>query len=360
MKTIQKIIPAILMALMLISFANAQNSQGKSDDFSRIAIAPVIPEKLVTLPQGAQEMLLGKMRQIIGLNGLSAMDDAPLFIMNPELMVISNDVTPTTPPMYTYNMEVVFDLADRYTGNVYASATQALKGVGNTETAAYNSAFKQIDVRSGKYKVMLEKGKEAIIEYYNTQCDLVISRAKSLAAQKNYTAALAILNSVPPVCRECFDKSNEAATEIGTNMPEPQTTVTVTADNKNPQGDEPVYSSLDAVDLGDNLYLRYKYGKNVGAKTMLYFELINKNEEDVVFKIYQIYETMLINEKGAEVKIDLMSIASKQSDNWLEATLIPDVNTELVCEFPKVKEVKFIKFLINKNFFKFKNLAITN
>ncbi len=348
----------MLIALMFFDIANAQNSSGKSDDNARIAIAPVIPEKLKTLPEGVQEMLLGKMRQIIGLNGLSAMDDAPLFIMSPEMMIISSDVTPTTPAMYTYNMEVVFNLADRYTGNVYASATQALKGVGNTETVAYNSAFKQIDVRSGKYKVMLEKGKEAIIEYYNTQCDLVISRANSLAAQKNYTNALALLNSVPPVCRECFDKANQAAAIIGASVPE--TKVTVTSDNKTPDGDGPVYSSLDAVDLGDNIFLRYKYGKNVGVKTMLYFELINKNEEDVVLKIYQIYETMLINEKGAEVKIEQMKIAEKESISWLDATLIPDVNTEMICIFPKVKEVKFVRFYIKENYFKFKNLAITN
>jgi hypothetical protein len=163
---------------------------------------------------------------------------------------------------------------------------------------------------------------------------------------------------VPPVCRECFDKANEAAAIIGANVPE--TKVTVTSDQKIPEGDGPVYSSLDAVDLGDNLFLRYKYGKNVGVKTMLYFELINKNEEDVELRIRRIYETMLINEKGAEVKIETMRIAEKENNNGLDVTLIPDVNTELICEFPKVKEVKFIKFFIKDNYFKFKNLAITN
>lgn len=358
MKIIRNTIAASLMAMMLFNFANAQNYSGKSDDNARIAIAPVIPEALMNMPQGAQELLLGKMRQMIGLIGLSAVDDAPLFIMNPELMIISSDVTPTTPAMYTYNMELVLNIADRYTGNVYATATQALKGAGNTETAAYSSAFKQIDPRSGKFKVMLEKGKEAIIEYYNTQCDLVISRANSLAAQKDYTNALALLNSVPPVCRECFDKANEAAAIIGANMPE--TTAALTSESNTPDGDGPVYSSFDAVDLGDNLYLRYKNGKNVGEKTMLYFELINKNEEDVNLRIYRIYQTMLINEKGDEVKIDQMMIASKKGSNRIEATLIPDVNTELICEFTKVKEVKFIKFFIKENIFKFKNLPITN
>lgn len=358
MKMLINKMSVLILALMLFGFANAQNSLGKSDDNARIAIAPVIPETLMDMPQGAQDMLLGKMRQMIGLNGLSAMDDAPLFVMTPELLVLSSDVTPTTPIMYTYNMEVVLNLADRYSGNVYASATQALKGAGRSETAAYNSAFKQINPRNGKYKVMLEKGKEAIIEYYNTQCDLVISRANSLAAQNNYTDALAILNSVPSVCRECFDKANDAAAVIGANMP--QTATVISSDSKTPDGDEPVYSSQDAVDLGDEIYLRYKYGKNVGMKTMLYFELINKNEEDVQLKIPRIRYTMLIDEKGAEVIINTMSIASKKNSYSLEATLIPDVNAELVCEFPKVKEVNLIKFVLKGNIFKFKNLPLNN
>lgn len=347
----------ILFLLLNIFNMQAQNSMGSSDDFARVAIAPSIPENLSDLPDGARDVLLGKMRQFISLNGLSALDEAPIFIMYPELMILSNDVTATTPPMYTYNMEVVFNLADRYTGNVFSSVTQALKGAGKTETAAYNAAFKQINVRFGKYKVMLEKGKEAIIEYYNTQCDLVISRGNSLAAQKNYIDALAILNSVPPVCRECFDKSNEAAAEIGRNMPELPAVIT---DENTPTGEEPVYNSSQQVDLGDNIFIRFKYGKIVGVKTLLYFELINKNEEDVMFPIRRIYESIIINEKGDEVKIESMSIGSIENNYSIEATLIPDVNTEFICSFPKVKEVKYFRFFYQDNYFKFKNLPLNN
>ncbi len=351
------LIIAVIVMLLQVSGIHAQNTMGKGDDYSRIAIAPIISEKQADLPQGAADVLLGKMRQIISLNGLSAMDDAPLFILYPELMVISNEVAPTTPPMYTYVMEVVFNLADRFTGNVYASTTETLKGAGKTETAAYNAAFKQINVRGGKYKVMLDKGKEAIIEYYNTYCDLVISRARSLAAQNKYKEALALLNSVPPVSRECFDEANAVAAGIGENMPDQGVQIFV-ADE--PEGEEPVYTSTQNIDLGGNIFLRYKYGKNIGEKTFLYFELINKNENDYLFKISRIYEAMLINEKGNEVNINLMKIGSKEHGSYITVTLIPDINTEMVCEFPKVKEVKFIRFFINNNYFKFKNLPLTN
>lgn len=351
--------------ILILAFAHlishglqAQNTMGKSDDYSRIAIAPTIKEN-TELPQGSAGVLKGKMSQMISLNGLSADDYAPLFIMYPEILVLANDVSPTTPPMQTLDLEVVFNLADRYTGNIYSSTTEALKGVGQSETAAYNAAFKQINVRGGKYKVMLEKGKEGILEYYNTHCDLVISRAQSLASQKKYDDALALLNSVPPVSRECFDKANEVAAEIGENMPE-QAAVVAISDAEEPQDQSPVYPYTQSIDLGNNIYLKYKHGKNIGEKTMLYFELINKNEGDYLFKISRIGQTMLIDEKGGEVYIKKMRIGSLEGHSWINATLIPDVNTELVCEFPKVKEVKYIRFNIHDNQFKFKNLPISN
>jgi hypothetical protein len=348
-----------ILAIMIFGYPavmHAQNTEGKSDDDQRIAIAPVIPEKHQDLPRGTQNMLLGKMRQMISLNGMSALDNGPLFILFPELMVISDEVTATTPPMRTYNMEVVFSLADRYTGNVYASASQALKGAGKTETAAYNAALKRINVRDGKYKVMLEKGKEEIISYYNTHCDLIISRGNSLASQKKYREALALLNSVPPVCRECFDKSNEAAAIIGENMPElpPEPLPEELQD-----GNEKVFSYNELIDLGDDVYIRYTHGKIVGMKTMLFFELINKNEEDVVFPINYVRKTFLINEKGEQKHVDVMEGGSKRSSGWMEITIIPEVNTELVCEFPKVKEVKFLSLFLKNNYFKFKNLSLT-
>lgn len=353
-----KITTISVIILFLYSFGiYAQNSMGKSDDYSRIAIAPSISADQSELPSGAAKVLIGKMRQIISLNGLSALDDAPLFVMTPEIMLLSQDVTATSPPMHAYNLEVVFNLADRYTGNVYTSTTQALKGVGKTETAAYNAAFKQINTRNGKFKVMMEKGKEAIVEYYNTHCDLVISRAQSLASQKKYTEALAILNSIPPVSRECFDKANVVGAEIGANMPEQ--TVVVSSE-ETPEGGDPVYTSNQTIDLGDNIFLRFKYGKIVGDKTFLYYDLINNNEDDVIFTIDRIYKSMLINEKGEEIKINNMKIGSQSSTHTLHSTLIPEVNTEMVCEFAKVKEVKFVRFYISNNYFKFKNLPLTN
>jgi hypothetical protein len=344
----------LVVCVLFIQNSWGQNSMGASDDFARIAIAPTIPDAMKNIPGGTQNLLLGKMRQIIGLNGLSALDEAPLFIMTPQLIILSNDVTPTAPPMFTYNMEVVFNLADRYTGNVYATASQSLKGAGKTEQAAYNNAFSEINIRNGKWKAMMEKGKEKIVEYFNSNCDLVISRSKSFADQRNYVASLGLLNSVPPVCRECFDKANEVASEIGRNMP-----IITTVESKAAISKEPEYTGGQTIDIGNKIFLRFKQAVVRGEKIYAYFELINKNPEDYMQKMYRLYETMLINENGDEKRNTMTKIGSRESNNYLDVTILPEVNTEVICEFPKVNEIKYLRFFINDNFFKFKNLSLT-
>jgi hypothetical protein len=347
----------LLFALNCNFTVTSQNNAAQSDDHKRIAIAPTLPAELNTFPSTSLNILLGKMKSMVGLNGLSAVEGINMFVIYPQISVLKSDVTATAPAMYSYRLEIVFNIADYYSGNIYATSSQEVVGVGRTQTIAYNAAFQQINERSGKYKVMLEKGKEEILGYYNTHCDLVISKAKSLAAQKKYDDALDILNAVPPVCRECFDKSNTAAEEIAKNMPIilPQSTPT----DNSPQN-EPVIENNDLVELGNNIFIRFKSARNIGAITNVIFELVNKNEGDFDQQFYKIYETFVINEKGEEVRIAKMKVGKLENNYYLKATIIPEVNTELVCEFPKVKEIKLLRFLINENYFRFKNITITN
>ena len=66
----------------------------------------------------------------------------------------------------------------------------------------------------GQFKGLIETGKAKIIEYYNSQCDVILKGAQALAAQRKYDEALISLISVPDVCRECYDKSMDLSTEI--------------------------------------------------------------------------------------------------------------------------------------------------
>lgn len=355
MKDLIKRLTLLLIIAVIIPYSIGQNSAAQSDDFKRIAIAPTLSPELNNYPQASLNILKNKMKNIVSLNGMSALEGSNIFIIYPQISVIKSEVTATSPAMYALRLEVIFNVADFYTGNVYASAAHEVAGVGRTEQVAYNAAFQQIPDRAGKYKVMMEKAKTEIIGYYNTHCDLAISRAKSLAAQRRWSDALDLLNSVPPVSRECFDKANLAAEEIARNMP-------VIIPTEHPVDDAQAKAkeveTQDMVELGNNVFIRYKSARLIGDITTVYFELISRNEDDFDQHFYRIYETFIINEKGEELRIKQMKVGKKESNYYIKATLIPEVNTELVCEFPKVKEIKMLRFMINDNLFRFKNIVL--
>ncbi|PKP39066.1 MAG: hypothetical protein CVT98_03465 [Bacteroidetes bacterium HGW-Bacteroidetes-15] len=195
----------LIGSLLLLSIAvQSQSSLGKTDDLGRIAIAAIVPDE-AGVPGGAQRMLQNKLMQVASQNGLGATEGAQ-FAMVPMITIISKDVTPTAPPMVALNIEVTLYIVDMLSQNIYSQTSIPLKGVGNTEERAYSQALNNINPRHGQFRGFVEKGKEKIIEYYNSQCDVIISSAKALAGQKKYDEALYMLLSVPDVSRECFDK----------------------------------------------------------------------------------------------------------------------------------------------------------
>lgn len=357
MKRLIRSILAIICILIVSNTAISQNNAQQSDDNQRIAIAPTLPPELQkTYPEASLNVLLNKMKTMVSLNGMSAVEGMNFVVIYPQVSVLKSDVTATTPAMFAYRLEVIINVADYYSGNVYATASQEVAGVGKTQQAAYTSAFQQLTERAGKYKLMIEKAKGGILGYYNTHCDLVISKAKGLAAQRKYHEALDLLNGVPTVCRECFGKCNLAAQEIAANMP-----VAIPREEPLVEPREKVIpsESQELVELGNNIFIRYKNCRLIGDITTVFFELINKNEGDFDQNFYKIYETFLINEKGEEIKIQNLIVGGKKNNYFLKATLIPEVNTGLICEFPKVKEIKMLRFLINDNFFRFKNITVS-
>lgn len=189
-----------------------QSSLGKTDDMGRIAIAAIVPAQS-GVPTGVQRTLQTKMTQIATQNGLSAVDGVQ-FAMIPVISVISQDVTPTAPPMVSINMEISFYIVDAKSKAIFNQTSVVLKAVGRTEEAAYSQGLKNLNPRQGQFRGFVDKAKEKIIEYYNSQCDVIISSAQALAGQKKYEEALATLFNVPDVSRECFDKCMAISLDI--------------------------------------------------------------------------------------------------------------------------------------------------
>ncbi|MFP4288596.1 MAG: hypothetical protein ACLFQS_05005 [Bacteroidales bacterium] len=223
----------VSVLILMVLGIQAQNYAGRMDDKERIAINPKIPDDAGIQGQ-AKNLLLSRMNNIINLNGLAAQDEMSYFAMVPEVSVLAEEITATAPPMHTIALLVSFSIVDNFSGNVFGETSMEVRGVDKSRERAYSQAFSSLNPRSGQFKVFMEKSKDQILGFYNTECDMVISTAQSLVQQDRKHEAIKLLESVPPVSRECHDMCMAYAGEIGP-LPAQQPV----ADNSpNPEPDE--------------------------------------------------------------------------------------------------------------------------
>lgn len=202
---------SLLLAMCLYGYS--QSSLGKTDDLGRIAIAAIVPDA-AEIPNNAKNMLTNKLQQIATQNGLGAAPSNARFAIIPMVSILSKEITPTAPPMQAINLDVTLYIVDAQSQNIFSQTNISLKGVGKTEDAAFSKALKGINPKHGQFRGFVEKGKEKIVEFYNSQCDVIIKGSQSLAGQQKYEEALFLLLSVPDVSRECFDKCMDISIDI--------------------------------------------------------------------------------------------------------------------------------------------------
>ncbi len=197
-----------------ISFAHGQTSTAKANDGSKLMLAAWVPNQIDNMPEAARKNLENKLTQIVTANGMSGDARNTRFIVSANVVVATKDITPTAPPMHAYTLDVTLYMGDGFEGKSYASYSTTVKGVGENETKAYNAALKNIKTTDPNYKDFIDKGKAKIIDYYNSQCDIIIKEAKVLAAMNKFDEAIWKLTSVPNVCTDCFNKSMIAVAPI--------------------------------------------------------------------------------------------------------------------------------------------------
>lgn len=199
---------ALITVLTLFNFVLfSQNNLGKADDAGRISLAAVVSNQIEGLTPASQSNIQNKLNQIATQNGMGGSALNNRFIITANVVVLTKDITPTAPPMQAYTLEITLYIGDGIEGTLFSTTSITLKGVGQTETKAYNAALKNLKVNDPRFTNFIEAGKNKIIEYYNSQCDFILKEADMLVSQNAFDAAIAKLVSIPEVCKECYDKA---------------------------------------------------------------------------------------------------------------------------------------------------------
>jgi hypothetical protein len=177
-----------------------QNSQFSNTD--RIAISIFIPEQVENISMISTENVENKLIHIITQQGMANLANQR-FVLIPRVAVQTKDIVASVPAKHVYTLDVTLYIGDAVSGNLFSSITVNLKGVGDTETKAYISAFNNLKSTPDIIK-FIATGKEKIIAYYNDQCEVIIKEAQTLSSMNKYEAALAQLAIIPSACRDCY------------------------------------------------------------------------------------------------------------------------------------------------------------
>ena len=347
------------MLLVVPFFTMAQNSEGQMNDKDRIAIGINIPEDL-NIGASAQTVLNSKLEQMVNLNGLGSEGEYTIFYLEPSIAVISSNVTGGTVPMKAIELECNIQLKDKITGNAYGGTSVTLKGVGNTDAKAYIQAFKRINPKSTQIRGFIDRSKVKILEFYNSECGAILSKAEAMVAGGYASEAYCMLLSIPRVSMECYYDCAELAKKIGK-----ENSIDVSACGGNVAPPEDADEAETAVEQNEDVtfQLNEKVAMNFvqyniyGKKLVLEFDITNFDEEEFEFQLYHLSNSIrAFDNDGVEYSASKI-IIGEESFTWnVSKTIIPNTPVKCEIEFERPKTVKMIEFNMYDNVYKIRDL----
>lgn len=248
MKRIYNIIGVALMAVAMMScggnsnkkFNPSERTSSMSDDEREMAIAKkqaemgVNPNTLlfnhgikfsILRPNPVGEDITPEVAERIGIkllliasqNGISGLGTNPNFVLGTEIAQTGRAATATTPQKMTVKYTLTFKVANMANGDVYATATQDILGVGSSFIEANNNAVQEIK-NTPAMQQMLQTASERIIAYYNENAQTVKNEIEEAAGKGDYDLAFALANSVPEQATVAFEYVTKRLPELLTGM----------------------------------------------------------------------------------------------------------------------------------------------
>ncbi len=207
-----KVLRSIIVCL---SFSLLLHTGGKATAQSDyLPLSVWMTETTESFPPGVMQNLENKLLQMASANGISRNTQNARFVLTANVNVLTKDITPTAPPMHAYTLDITFYIGDGVMGEAFANYSSTVRGVGENPTRAYLSALGRIDPNDPAFGSFVETGKNRIIQYYNSQCDLIIKDALTASEMNRFDEALWILTMVPMASAQCYNKSMDNAANV--------------------------------------------------------------------------------------------------------------------------------------------------
>lgn len=204
----------LLFLFFALNSVFSQNNLKKADDLGRLSICSVVNLDPDKFSLESQEFLREKLNQVVVSRSMGGVYGYTRFVLAASLQYISKNILPGTPTRHSYEIQLTLYLGDGVDGKLFSTSSIVLNGIGTSQTKALKEALNKLNPNSDLFDNLIFKGKEKIIEYYNSKCDAHIANAESLASSDNSLFALSQLSETPDIARDCYYKSKELSIKI--------------------------------------------------------------------------------------------------------------------------------------------------
>lgn len=247
MKHINNIIGIVLMAITIMScggqkkqstFAPKERESSLTDSERKAAIAQKKAELLDGLnldtllyshgvkfsivqpkvqgediTQDISDRIVMKMLQMACQNGISGLGTNPTFVFGTEIAQTGHAATGSAPQKMTVQYQLTYKVMNAVTGDVYATVTQDVTGVGNSFAEANQNFVKEIK-STPEIQKMLQTASDRIIDWYNKNVQTVKNEIETAAGKGDYDLALALASSVPQQATAAFQYASSKMGEL--------------------------------------------------------------------------------------------------------------------------------------------------
>lgn len=159
------------------------------------------------------ERIAIKLLEIACQNGISGIGENPGFVFGTEIAQTGRAATGTAPQKMTVQYNLTFKVMNTATGDVYATTTQEVMGVGNSFEEANLNFVKEIKNTPAVQK-MLQTASKRIIDWYNENLQTIKNQITEATGKGDYALALAIASSVPQQATEAFKYASSRIDEL--------------------------------------------------------------------------------------------------------------------------------------------------
>lgn len=174
-----------------------------------------LDEEFSNIPAAASSVMYQTLNRIATENGLTSESPMTPFVLTVHCDVLDKSNLPGPPIQTVYNLGLTFYMADTYTQKKFGTAYITVDGVGNGEVKSYINAFRRISASNSEIKNLLNRGRDNMLKYYDTQYKNIIKEAKRLVSLQKYEEALVQVLSIP-LCSKGGEEAAKYGLEIYT------------------------------------------------------------------------------------------------------------------------------------------------